>query len=351
MPNVPNSLRAMHEQHKNLLTKSNLFSVDLDLIEEEEGFNVGRNYEDPEVIEHIRRMADAYKQGRDMPPLKVKVVDGRVLVRGGHCRRRAALLAREEGAEISRLAVLETKGDELDQNFEPLTSDEGLKLKPLGRARVYAKLIAMGVSENEIAQRAQKTPTHVQQYLALNNLPIKLKQYIDSGQLAWSNALQLFNQYGTAAVEMVERAEDPQKHNGRTPTVGNSEDQNPTNSGVGTVKPSAVKAKRITQKAIDAQTGYRSRIPSTLIRTVTDQLETVVRKLDEATDDGEHVVIRLSREDAAALRLLHQTMLPGEKQHQDGIPENAMNNDSRAEVAEVQMLGDESGMNVGQGVC
>jgi hypothetical protein len=165
---IPSSLRAMHEAHKSRMTKSNLFYADLDLIEEEDGFNT-REYERPEVQEHINNLADAYLAGDDLPPLRVTVIDGRLLLRDGYCRRRAAMIARDRGAEITRLPVMEVKGDEVEQSLVILTSNDGLKLTPLERAKVYARLIGMNLTEDEVAKRVRKTRTHVQQYLAIHS--------------------------------------------------------------------------------------------------------------------------------------------------------------------------------------
>lgn len=312
---VANSLRAMHEQNKGHMTKTNLFMADLDLIEEEEGFNLGREYDEPDEIAHIRNLADCYIAGEDLPPLIVKVVDGRIIVRDGHCRRRAALLARSEGCEISRLAVMESKGDEIDQTMILLTSNDGLKQKPLGRAKIYAKLISMGLTEDEVAKRIKKTKPHVMQYLALHNLPMKLKELIKSDVIAWSMALELFNEHGTKAVELIEShnhqtkptivpgavgeestSVDPASHSGET--QGNNAESQPT------------KQKRITRKMIDSSTGYRSRLTGTLVKDVTDRIGSVVKSLSEAQVEGDHVLVRMSKEDAEALRALHQNILP-----------------------------------------
>lgn len=313
---VANSLRAMHGEHKGKMTKTNLFMADLDLLEEEDGFNIGRDYDDPEVQEHIRNLADAYKAGEDLPPLVVKVLDGRILVRDGHCRRRGALLARSEGAEITRLPIMEVKGDEVDQTMILLTSNDGLKQKPLGRAKIYAKLVNMGLSEDEVAKRTKKTKTHVQQYLALHNLPIKLKEYIKADLIAWSMALELFNEHGTKAVDILE--EHQAKNGGPSePTVKAEAPETGTETTAAGEQeaPAATqpKPKRITRKAIDAATGYRSRLTGTLVKDVTDRISSVVKSLSEAQEDGEHVVVRMTKEEAEALRSLHQSILPPNK--------------------------------------
>ena len=76
-------------------TKGSGWSVAPELIEEEEDFNTRgaflnkkEYFAQEKVKAHIRKLADAYKRGDYVPPLIVKVVDDRILVRDGHCRRR-----------------------------------------------------------------------------------------------------------------------------------------------------------------------------------------------------------------------------------------------------------------------
>lgn len=88
-------------------------------------------------------LADAYKRGDYVPPIIVKVIDGKVYVREGHRRRRAILLAIEEGADIQFVQVVEHKGDEAEQSLLIATSNDG-PLSPLERAVIYARLANWG---------------------------------------------------------------------------------------------------------------------------------------------------------------------------------------------------------------
>ncbi|MFA0809324.1 hypothetical protein [Microbulbifer epialgicus] len=316
---IPNSLRAMHGAHKGKMTKGNMFFAELDLLKEEEGFNIGRDYEDPDVIQHIRNLADAYKAGETLPPLTVQVRDGEIYVREGHCRRRGALLARSEGAEISRLPLIESKGDDIDQTMILLTSHDGLKLKPVGRAKIYAKLINMGLTEEEVAKRNKKTVAHVQQYLQVHNMPLKMKDLINKEVVSWSMALDLYKEYGTKAVDILEA--QIQDDDEVKPSAKSEDGQGTaTNQDVpGTVK---AKPKRITRKAIDEATGFRSRLTGGVVKNVTNQLGSIVKSLDAAEDEGDHIVMRISKEEAESIRSLHKTILPGSKssgktKHQD----------------------------------
>ncbi|WP_228155560.1 hypothetical protein [Klebsiella pneumoniae] len=142
------------------------FTISPQLLLEEEGFNTRgafceNYYERPDIKAGIRVLADAYKRGDYVPPIIVKVIDGKVYVREGHRRRRAILLAIEEGADIQFVQVVEHKGDEAEQSLLIATSNDGLPLSPLERAVIYARLANWGWSDQMIAQRVGRSAEHV----------------------------------------------------------------------------------------------------------------------------------------------------------------------------------------------
>lgn len=288
MAKVANTLRSYQEQNKDHVTKSNQFLVDIDKIHEDPGFNT-RLYERPDVAEHIKKLAEAYEAGEDLPPLLVKVIDGQVILRDGYCRIRGARIAKDRGAEIPRLPVKEVRGDEVDQSLVILTSNDGLKLTALERAAVYVRLVGMNLTEDEVAKRIRKTREHVRQYLALHDLPVKIKELINADRIAWTLALELYNEHGTKAIEIIE-----------------SVDQE-ANSKTGKSK----KPKRVTRKAVDKNSGYRSRITGQLVRDVTDSISSVVSGLKTADRENDgSALVRLSPEQIEALEVLHKQIKP-----------------------------------------
>jgi hypothetical protein len=288
MAKVANTLRSYQEQNKDHVTKSNQFLVDIDKIHEDPGFNT-RLYERPDVAEHINKLADAYEAGEDLPPLLVKVIDGKVILRDGYCRIRGARIAKDRGAEIPRLPVKEVRGDEVDQSLVILTSNDGLKLTALERAAVYVRLVGMNLTEDEVAKRIRKTREHVRQYLALYDLPVKIKEFINADRIAWTLALELYNEHGTKAIEIIESADQE------------------ANSKTGKSK----KPKRVTRKAVDKNSGYRSRITGQLVRDVTDSISSVVSGLKTADRENDgSALVRLSPEQIEALEVLHKQIKP-----------------------------------------
>lgn len=202
---VANTLEQLKREHGSDIEHTRSYSMNPDLLVEEEGFNV-RDYDDPETIEHINQLAEAYKAGSWVPPLVVKTVDGKPLVRDGHCRLRAIKKARKEGAEIRRVDVIEYQGDDVDQITLLLTSNAGKDLKPLERATVYQRLRNHGLTDDEIAERVQHTPQHVRQMLALTSLPSDIKAQVNQGIIAPTYAMELYQKHGKKASKIIDKA-------------------------------------------------------------------------------------------------------------------------------------------------
>ena len=311
-----NSLRALNLLHKNESIKGNLFSFDIDLIHEQVGFNP-RNYEREDVKQHIENLAACYEAGQDMPPLIVKVIDGKIYVREGHCRLRAAKLARENGAQIKRLPVYETKGDETEQSLIIVRSDQGLKLTPLERAAIYVRLINQGNTAEEIAKKLGKTANHVKQYEMLFGLPLELKRLIEDGSVAWSLALETYKEMGSGAIEFLNSALKDE--------VAKATKVNPVNDlfqgaggGEEGDKEGAEKPKpRLTASKLSSHQGFRSRLTPKLVKSVTQQFEQVVSKLDSIdlneADSEEPITVQFSREEIEQIKKLYEEIKPKDK--------------------------------------
>lgn len=170
--------------------KTTIFKVDPRLLVEEEGFNL-RDYNDPEVIDHIEGFADSYINGRYVPPLVVRTSDeGLVIPVEGHCRRRGALLAIERGAELAFVDCVPFKGNDVERTEVVLRSAEGLKLKPLAVALGYFRLGRMGLDNPEIAKRMRKTASHVEQMLLLANANHDVHQLVRDGKVSAYAAIE-----------------------------------------------------------------------------------------------------------------------------------------------------------------
>lgn len=207
-----NSMKALNRSSEDV-SRSDLYSVSPDMLTEEAGFNVRgafdeAYFEQPEVEEHIRGLADSYKAGRYVPPIVVQVRDGIPYIRDGMHRRRALMLAISEGADIKRVQVLEHRGDEAQQTLLLATSNDGRPLSPMERAVIYDRLEKWGWTVQEIASSVRRTTKHVGQTLALLDMPLELKRMVQRNEIAATQAAELFRQHGDDAVSMIHKARE-----------------------------------------------------------------------------------------------------------------------------------------------
>jgi ParB family chromosome partitioning protein len=182
--------------------ETNLTWLALDLIEEQEGFNL-RDYERPDTVKHIERLALAWERSEQFQPIEVQVVDGHCYVRDGHCRLRAARLAASRGAPIKRLPVIELKGNDQLACVRILTSNEQLKLSIIQRAHGYQRLRDSNWPDEQIASHIGMTDTHVRETLRLLLLPESIQALLEKGVIKPFLALDLWRKYGGASEQII----------------------------------------------------------------------------------------------------------------------------------------------------
>lgn len=315
------------------------WQVDPLLLIEEEGFNprgaFAHDYWNrPDVVAHIRGFADAYKAGRFVPPIVVVVRNGDILVRDGAHRRRGAVLAIEEGADLALVQVTEFKGDEAEQAKLVLTAADGRTLAPLERAVQYGKLAGWGWSIARIAKEANKTPEHVRITLPLLDLPIELKQLIAEDVIKATLAMALYNEHGTKALDLVKEAIAIQEaeidletselelalkdltsglapSQNPAPAPAAAPDAAPAAEVVTTEEPQAPapqepaeerKKIRITGKHVNKLTGTAPKISKKTAALVHKGFAQLGQSIDKITLQGDHFVMKLTADEVELLK-------------------------------------------------
>jgi ParB-like chromosome segregation protein Spo0J len=281
-----NSLKSLNRQ-SDQVSKSDLFKIAPELLIEEEGFNprgafIEDYFEQPEVKEHIRRLADSYLKGVYVPPIAVVVRDGKVYIRDGHCRNRALKLAISEGAEIRKIEVLEIKGDEAAQTALILTSNDGLKLTPLERAVIYDTRRKWGWSSKEIADEFSRTEPHVKQLLDMLDMPLELKQFVQRKLVSAYAALELFQELGDDETEMVRSAAEKKSSNGKP-------------------------AKKVTPKDVGTA---MPRIPKKVVSAMHTSISAITSRLDDfkPSSEGDAYTLTIGKEEYEELRDLREKL-------------------------------------------
>lgn len=193
-----NSLMQLAKMDKDQARRRDQIMVSPDVIAIETGFNVrgvalseNEYWAQDKVVEHILAISYAYEAGDYVPPLVVQFrrEDQKAVIRDGHHRYKAILLAIERGADIKFVNVTEFKGDEKKQQLLMLKSSNSIALSPVERAEIYYRLYAWGNNPDEIAAEVGMSAAHVKQYLTLYDLPIEKKKLIQLGKLSVNAAL------------------------------------------------------------------------------------------------------------------------------------------------------------------
>jgi ParB/RepB/Spo0J family partition protein len=179
-------------------------------------YNV-RDMSSPETIAHIRSMADAIKAGGTaaFPPITISQIDGKIYVYAGYCRRRAFILAKQEGAPIKGiLAVANTQSDE-DRAVDLLTSNNGLPLTPMEKAKAVKRLLLFSWTPAEIAKRLGVSISSVGNLIALLNAPAEIKEMVNSGEVSATTAISEIRKDKKAASGVLAGAVEKAKSEGK----------------------------------------------------------------------------------------------------------------------------------------
>lgn len=255
----------LKSQDESLVGETSLLWLSPDVLEEENGFNL-REYDRTDTVTHIQSLKEAWKNGTQLPPLEVKIENGRCYVRDGHCRLRAARLAIAEGAPIKRIPVIELSGSAEASSLRILTSNQQLKLTLMQRARGYKRLRDLGWSDQKIAKHICKTDTHVRETVRLLTLPSRLQELISLDVISPDMASKMFARYGEKAVDYIDEAYEKQKKL-QEEMLENEPSKVPSKTAPIKVstKHIAVPAPRITKKMVSSM--------STSVRSIHDAFE------------------------------------------------------------------------------
>lgn len=180
------SLRALTEKLAEGIKRIETFRVNPALLEFEEGFNLRQDTK--ETKEHIERLYLAMKAGAQMPPLDVQVVEGKILVRDGHCRTKAGQRYQKEEKDFT-LECRQLRGNDTDAVLHMLGSGTGGKaLTPLEAGLGYLRLLTAGLKPQEIATRLGVSVVTVNNGVTLAEAPREVQQMILDGKVSSTTA-------------------------------------------------------------------------------------------------------------------------------------------------------------------
>lgn len=192
------SLKSMAEGKVEGVGKATYFKVDPRIVEVEEGFN-GR----PINREHVEALKISFKSGAVVPPIFVRIEDGRIILVDGHHRITALLELIAEGVEIIGVEAIQFRGSEADRVAHMLTSAQGLPMTPLQMGRQYKKLLGYGWDAKLIADKVGKTKFYVTEMIALAESNVDVQSLVDSKKVSASTAVKLVRKHGSKAGSVI----------------------------------------------------------------------------------------------------------------------------------------------------
>lgn len=198
-----------------VLKRADAYKIRLEDLHEEPGFNLrdeaavdtdGKTFDD-KVNELVRYIA----RGGKLPPLEVRPrPEGGAWIVDGHRRSRAYRKALEQGlivvdpkTQAFWVSVVPFEGNDAARTVRIMTSQEGVKLSPLEVSKGYARLIALGWSEDDIADAVGKTQQHVKQTLSLQAANEDVRALIKQGAVSPTVASEIVRKHGDGAGEVL----------------------------------------------------------------------------------------------------------------------------------------------------
>lgn len=294
---VANSMKALNRERTDV-SKTDVFTVDPDILVEEEGFNtrgafLDDYWERPDVVAYVRALADAYIRGDLVPPIVVKVIDGIPYIRDGHCRKRGLDLAKSEGHKIPRIKVLEAVGDDIQQTSLIVKSNDRLKLSVVDRGVAYQRMEAQGWTVAEIAADISRSENHVRDLLNLVTAPRALLVMIQQRLVSGSYALELYKEHGTKAVAILQSAKEQLE----------SEADTETNKGGDAAPKAPIK---ITKRKVSTGPRITKKVGIAMhasLSSLTKRLESL-----KPADEADTFVMTLTRAEVEQLQAMQKTL-------------------------------------------
>jgi ParB-like chromosome segregation protein Spo0J len=181
-----------------------LLKIRPDDVTVEENFNV--RIQSAALEDHINAIKASIMMGDMPPPIAVRCVDGKIIVRDGHCRLEAYRRAIRAGTPVEFVDAVEWRGSDLDAIVFMVKSAGGKPLDPLEVAQAYKRLRSFNWTEAKIAERFSKTDTHVRQMLLLADAEHTVQEMVRAERIAASTAIKILQGHGANAKRIIDAA-------------------------------------------------------------------------------------------------------------------------------------------------
>ncbi|AUR85201.1 hypothetical protein NVP1077O_37 [Vibrio phage 1.077.O._10N.261.45.A10] len=202
MAKTANSLSSVYADKKEQgakLQKTFLIPLDVIVVDHEQNVRIELD------MEHAMRFAHSYLEGKEVPPVYVKMVDGMPHLIEGYHRFTGLEEACKQDPELPALIECkEFKGDDCDRLIFMMDSSDGKPLTFLEKAEAMELLNSTyEMSAVEIGKRMGVSHTDVNNKLALAQSEQGIKDLVIEGKISATMAIEYLAKYGNDALERI----------------------------------------------------------------------------------------------------------------------------------------------------
>lgn len=164
--------------------RTDLFRMDPRKIVIRHGWN-SRDFDLPENIAHVDQLAESIREVGVKEPLAGYHEDGEFILTNGESRLRAVLKLISEGHDVDTVPVQPEPrhATEAEHVLSQIIRNSGKPFTPIENARVFARLLDMGMTNKEIAGKVGMTPERVAQIAKLDTVTPTVREHIKKGEI------------------------------------------------------------------------------------------------------------------------------------------------------------------------
>lgn len=201
--------------------RSDIYRIDPTIIQKKPGWNC-RDTDTEEYRAGIAELAISVAAVGVKEAMTVVWEDGQPILTNGHRRLDAVLLAISNGADIKTVPVqTESRfADEAERVLSMLVRNSGVPFTPFENAAVYKRLVDLGWSLAQIADKTGVTDTCVRQTLDLLTMPEEVKAHVKAGSIAPATAAKVVKKVGKDKADaVIKKGVEKAKEKGRKKTT------------------------------------------------------------------------------------------------------------------------------------
>ena len=210
-------------------SRSALFQFDPRKLVIRDGWNA-RNLDEPANAAHVKELSISIASIGVKEPLAVFLEGDDVVVKNGHCRLAAVMMAIANGAEILTVPVIpEARGsNDADHVLSQIVRNSGKALTPLEQGAVFKRLLDFQWSVAKIAEKTGKSVAHINQAIQFQSAPAEVHALVTSGGVSASLAAKTIRKSGVkAGTAKLKKAVEKAKSAGKSHATEKHVEQEP----------------------------------------------------------------------------------------------------------------------------